>query len=73
MSTEIERIEEEMPPRNQPNPMEVLQGIAVMQCITLGFLVGSQFMMKRNINLVLRAPRVKEVVVVYKEVKEEIG
>lgn len=36
---------------NPPNPMEVLQGVAVMQAVTLGFLIGSQFMMSRRLRL----------------------
>lgn len=47
MTTEIERTEEPM--HNQPNPNEVLQGIAVMQAITLGFLVGSQLIINRRL------------------------
>lgn len=34
---------------NQPNPVEVLQGIAVMQAVTLGFLIGSQVILNRRL------------------------
>lgn len=49
MATEIERNPKMR--NNPPNPMEVLQGVAVMQAVTLGFLIGSQFMMSRRLRL----------------------
>lgn len=48
MTTEIERTKT-MHDKNPPNPMEVIQGIAVMQAVTLGFLVGSQLLINRRL------------------------
>jgi hypothetical protein len=47
MTTQIERTEKMH--NNPPNPMEVIQGIAVLQAITLGFMVGSQLMLHRKL------------------------
>lgn len=56
--------------QSPPNPMEVIQGVAVLQAVTLGFLVGSQILLGRKLR---KLPQIKEVVVVYKEVYEAIG
>lgn len=71
MSTEIER--KYMHNQPQPDPIQTLNGVAVMQAMTLGFLVASQIVMSRRMLKLMRMSTVKEVVVVYKEVKEEIA
>lgn len=69
MSTEIERKEEPMP-RNQPTPLEILNGIAVLQALTFGYLVSSQMILNQRIRRLLKTVPVKEIVVVYRDVKE---
>lgn len=67
VSTEIER--KEMP-RTPPNPIEVLNGIAVMQAFTIGLLIANNVRMGMTLRRLSRIMPVKEVVVVYKEAKE---
>lgn len=57
-------------PRQDPDPVQTLYSIAGMQALTLGFLIGSQLVLARRLG---KLSNVKEVVVIYKEVKEEIG
>lgn len=58
-------------PNQQPDPVQTLYTMAGVQMITLGFLVGSQLILARQMRrLALAPPQVKEVVVVYKEIKE---
>lgn len=65
MSTEIERKETMRKP--PPNPVEVLNSVAVMQAATLGFLIATQIVFAHRLS---KLSNVKEVVIVYREVKE---
>lgn len=69
MSTEIERKEEPMP-RNQPNPMDVLMSSFILQAMTFGYLVSSQIILNQRLRRLINTVPVKEIVVVYRDVKE---
>lgn len=74
MPKEIERTEDMAQPQQPPDPVQTLYTMAGMQALTLGFLIGSQIVVTRQLRrIVLTPPQVKEVVVIYKEVREEIG